>query len=163
MNKKGFLLGEETVEIILSVIVIAFLIFLLFSLYFSHSRNKDLELAEASLNHLMSSIEREMPSVEIYNPKGWVISSWPFESWISPVQFPNKCKEKNWENCTCICSKPGGSSVGAVLTACNTQAVCLESDYTLGRGKDLEGVIEIDYSPLVLSINYEDKRITKLN
>jgi hypothetical protein len=43
-NKKGFkLLGRETLELVLSVIAIGFLIFLFVSLYSSQTKDEDLE------------------------------------------------------------------------------------------------------------------------
>ena len=42
-NKKGFLLAEETLKIILAVIAIGFLAYLLFSIYKSGSDSKNLE------------------------------------------------------------------------------------------------------------------------
>ena len=44
-DKKGFLLAEETLKIILAVIAIGFLAYLLVSIYFNYRENKDLEMA----------------------------------------------------------------------------------------------------------------------
>ena len=65
MNKRGFLLGEETLKIVLAVIAIGFLVFFLVSLYSSYTRNKDLELAEASLGYLIEGINSGSEEVEI--------------------------------------------------------------------------------------------------
>ncbi len=106
MDKKGFLLGEETVKIIISVIVIAFLIYFLTSLYFAHEKNKDLELAESSLDQLVSSINEGASSVEIYNPTNKVLFTWPMYTEIDDEieeVMPQSCEIKGWDNCICIC------------------------------------------------------------
>jgi len=56
LNKRGFLLGEETLKIIIAIIAISFLVYLLFSLYSANRTSKDLELAKSSLNHLIEEI-----------------------------------------------------------------------------------------------------------
>lgn len=75
MNKKGFLLGEETLKIILAVISIGFLVSFLGALYYNSIKDKDLELAKASLEHLIDEINAGATEVDIYNPEEWYVLS----------------------------------------------------------------------------------------
>ena len=153
MNKKGNLLAKETLKIVLAVISISFLVFFLVSLYYSYSRNKDLELAEASLKHLIKEINSGSPEVEIYNPKGWGITSYG-----EGERIPDFCLNLGWKNCVCICG-PLKGSIKTAKTACLTVdekgRVCKESGYSV-----FAGGINIE-PPLILTINYTDKTISK--
>ena len=143
-NKKGLLLPEETLKIVLAVISILFLIGFLVALYFSYVRNKDLEKAESSLEHLIESIQSGATEVEIWNPKGWgVVYFHPGED------FPEACLNEEWESCICICQPPGGA-VGGYLVSCNNAGACLESDFAIKRGS--YEYIEIKNPPLILTI-----------
>jgi hypothetical protein len=155
MNKKGFLLGEETLKIVLSVIAIGFLVFFLVSLYYSYSSDKDLKLAESSLEYLIDEINLGREEVEIYNPKGWGIISFQSGS------FPEECLSAGWESCICICNQPAGA-VKTYITSCNGGGTCLENDFAI-KGEsilELPNVIEIN-SPLILTINHEGKEVNK--
>lgn len=91
INKRGFLLGEETLKILIAVIVLTFLFYFLVSLYFSTQNSKEIEQAEESLNFLISEAEAGRMNIEIYNPKNW---------WI--LNFEDKiciCKNDNIQNC----------------------------------------------------------------
>ena len=98
-DKKGFLLAEETLKIILAVIAIGFLAFLLFSLYNANKTAKDLELAKESLDFLIQEINAQRAEVEIYNPKEWIILSWPYGD---TREVPLSCLNLAWSNCICI-------------------------------------------------------------
>ena len=52
-DKKGFFLAEETLKIVIAVIVIIFLIYFLASLYFSGKDSEELKFAEDSLNYFI--------------------------------------------------------------------------------------------------------------
>ena len=164
-GKRGFLLGEETLKIVIAVICIIFLVYFLTSLYFANKNKKDLELAKASLNHLVeeiNSLEKgEIKEVEIYNPArlkhleylrvSWFILSWPLEGYI-----PNSCSNVGWENCICIC-KAKIENPKRFVERCDKRGVCLESDFIVeGRNP-----IEIVNPPLILRIDYENKMISQ--
>lgn len=103
-NKQGFLLAEETLKIILSLIAIGFLIFLLASVYLSIRGSDKAEFAEASLSRLTIAIANQEQTVEIFNPEEWFILS----------------DEGN----LCICEKNEYDS-------CKVQKTCEESSYVL--------------------------------
>ena len=162
-DKKGFLLAEETLKIILAVIAVGFLALFLFSLYNSGKDSRDLGYAKDSLNLLMQEIDDQkdqegVPEVQIYNPKGWVISSWPniytkgMLFWETNKQgSPQPCINFGWDNCICICKKNTPDK-------CSSKGVCLEDELGLSLGTG----IKIKDPPITLSIDYSSKIITKI-
>ena len=137
------LLTEQTLKIVIAVICIGFLVGFLVSLYFNSTKSQNLEFAESSLNFLVKEIKAGQTSVEIYNPKGWTISSWPFEK-----KIPNLCSNRGWENCICICETP---LLGDFVETCDKKGICLENDF------EVEDKIKIE----ILEINYEQGIINK--
>lgn len=171
MNKRGFLLAEETLKLILAVIAIGFLVYLLFSLYFSVKASRDLELAKESLNFLMSEINAGRERVDIYNPKNWMITIWPHDVTRAGIktekEFPKSCSNIGLQSCICICKfsqfKP---TITTDLTAeeCDNAGICLdnkgfsiEEDEDVGGG---ENTIEIKDPPVNLNIDQANKRIS---
>ena len=157
-NKKG-LLPKATLRMVIAVICILFLVSFLVSLYYSYSRNKDLEQAEASLEHLIEQINSQstgMRDVEIYNPQGWGITSYG-----EGEKIPDFCLNLGWKNCVCICGPLGGGSFGTAKMAClavdEKGIVCRENDYSVFFGS-----INIE-PPLTLTIDYETKTISKIS
>ena len=140
MNRKGFLLAEETLKIILAVIAIGFLAYFLVSLYMSNQNSKNLELAEESLTHLVAEINSEKTEVEIYNPKGWYITSWEEE-------LPLSCSNVDFDSCLCICD-------GNDVEDCDDKGTCLESDFSIED-------VEIKNPPVTLMIDQVNKQISK--
>jgi len=156
-DKKGFLLAEETLKIVIAVICIGFLVYFLVSLYFTDKSSKDLEQAEASLNYLMDEIDAGRTEIEIYNPKGWVIGVWPHDTTkrllIIPTGIteglPKSCSNLGWDKCISICNKDNKNE-------CDKLGFCLENDL----GIDIEEKsIEIKEVPLNLEI--KNKTIIK--
>ncbi len=98
-NKRGFLLAEETLKIVIAVIAIAFLIYFLTSLYFAKvNGDKKLQadnLIETLKPKLNNLSEGSVDNIDVFNPKGWYIFSY-----ISSNVGPNACAGNN---CICIC------------------------------------------------------------
>ena len=98
MDKKGILLAEETLKIIIAVISIAFLAYFLSALYFSKVSGDKLKFAENDLERMeeiiLSLEEGQSLEQELPNPKGWYLFSF-----VGDVK-PNSCGGKN---CLCIC------------------------------------------------------------
>ena len=172
MNKKGFLLAEETLKMIIALIAISFLIYFLTALYFSNQDSENLELAEASLEHLMEEINSESKEVLIFNPEGWVIISWPYEE---EDKLPNSCSILGWGNCICIVEDIGavGKAV-SVLPGIDSlrekylkksseteKSICMKNPKNLvTKGGESQIPLPIQ-PPLNLKINYEEKTIMK--
>ncbi len=105
-NKKGNLLPEEVLKIIIAVIAIGFLIFLLVSLYFSVTGEQKKKEAEASITDSQGGIAPEINRINaggeplaqgklVPNPSGWYILSF-----VGEDIKPNSC---TGGNCVCIC------------------------------------------------------------
>lgn len=162
-NKKGFLLAEETLKIILAIIAILFLTYLLFSIYQNNKDEKDLKLAKASLDHLIQEMNAEEIEVEIYNPKGWWIISWPYKG-----KKPLSCSNLGWENCLCIV-KLGTldkltfsySLENYIKNIDKGNGICqkISKKTIVSAINDKQSPIEIKDLPLKLNIKYQDKNI----
>lgn len=158
MNKKGFLLAEETLKIILAVIAIGFLAYLLFSVYSTNKDSANLELAKTSIDSLNKAINEDKSTVEIYNPRNWIICSWPntyttglLIKKINPAKMPNFCSNLDWNSCLCICKKENPDS-------CDEDGICIENLKSLS----LDNNIKIENPPLMLSIDYDNKKILRI-
>ncbi|OGJ13004.1 hypothetical protein A3K82_01145 [Candidatus Pacearchaeota archaeon RBG_19FT_COMBO_34_9] len=104
-DKRGFLLGSETLKIIIAVICIVFLIFLLFALYYSLTGQEKIKQAEASMTNLISSEIIRINNDGEYNAQGIHIpnpSEWYIFSFVGEEKRPNLCAGKN---CVCICEE----------------------------------------------------------
>ena len=160
MNKKAFLLAEETLKMVIALISISFLIYFLSALYFTNQTSKGLELAEATLENLIESANSGIEEVEIYNPEGWVLSSWPYDVKKSRIVYdeeikndiPKSCSDLGWKNCVCICD----SAINFESSDCDKAGICLKSEYNV-----VGDVIELEDLPLNLLIDKENKKITK--
>jgi len=152
MNRRANLLTEETLKIVIALISIGFLVYFLTALYFRNSADKDLELAESSLEHLVEAINSDVKEVEIYNPKGWCIVTWPYEK----NEKPKLCEDNKWDNCICICE------CKSLVTDfqdyadeyCGVNGVCLKSNnlFYLKNKIPRSFYIEINNPPLTLQI-----------
>jgi hypothetical protein len=185
MNRRAFLLGEETIRIIIAAICILFLAFLLYSIYENNKTSRDLENAKADLERIestiseLSSSSESVRSVVIENPKGWFLSSWN-----SKGDFPQKCKINEWDNCLCICKMHFKASANIFgVSDCDKDSQCIEADYGVkgiyktlfffgifyriktyawGMGKEQEtNLIEINSVPMEIYIQKIGKKITE--
>lgn len=160
MNKKGFLLGEETLKIIIAVIAIILLIVFLVALYNNYTQNPDLANAKSSLNHLNDEINSGATTFDLYNPPQWILSSWSSSaSTLIPgaANMPTQCLNNNWNKCLCLCIQPGAPGVSSFIGACNTKGICIQNDFSvsgdeINTGKNL---------PLILTINQQTKMISQ--
>lgn len=126
-NKRGFLLAEETLKIIIAVICIIFLVYLLAALYNSNSSNKKLNQAKEILigtdessrsieSIILSLKEGENEVKDISNPSGW-----HFYSFVGQEK-PNSCLN---QRCLCICQKPLIEKITSRAEKCDNDGVCL--------------------------------------
>ncbi len=154
-NKKGFLLAEETLKIIISVICIGFLVFFLTSLYFAKMNSEKLKQAESSLERISEVIENSEAKSEPVNgltPEGWYLFSFVDE------KKPNSCAGKN---CLCICDKLGSLNFWiSQAEKCNKDGVCLIFDNLENRLIEIE--IKKDLTSILIKkegdIKIEEKK-----
>ncbi|MBL7059272.1 hypothetical protein ISS08_02365 [Candidatus Pacearchaeota archaeon] len=166
-NKKGMLLAEETLKIIIALIGIVFLVYLLYSLYLNSGGDKDLEFAQDSLDYFVEQIQlEEIENIEIFNPSGWYVHIWPHTAYIwtwfpgnvfvegflkrSLVETsPFSCENMGWESCICICEKNNPDN-------CAKNGFCVENKY----GFILEnGSKQIKSPPIIFELNRDTKEI----
>ncbi len=97
MKKKGLLLAEETLKMIIALIAISFLIYFLTSLYFANANSQKLREAESTLSRIsdvINNINLNAEAIDALNPSGWYLFS------FTQDKKPNAC---SGENCLCIC------------------------------------------------------------
>ncbi len=170
MNERGFLLGEETIKIIIAVICIVGLIALVVGVYNNFSRNKEMEYAKASLDNLMNQINIQNTEVDIYNPNNWFISSFPQKDSGGNSILPKSCSSVGWKSCLCIYKLSNALKLN-VAESVEKEGVCRQSDFEVvgtiyptstvigGISPSLSGIY-INNPPLALSIDYSAKKIT---
>lgn len=144
-DKRGFLLAEEALKLILAVISIGILAYLLFSLYNAGTGSKDLGLAKSSLDSLMTGLSSKTSEILVYNPSNWYISSWSKGS-----GEPTSCSNFDWSNCICICKKSDAQS-------CVSDGACLENKNSFL----IKTPIKIENPPVTLSVDYQAKEVSK--
>ena len=92
------LLAEETLKMIIALIGISFLIYLLFSIYFSSGAGEKKQYAEATISRIMVIVENAESQVESINeptPFGWFLFGF-----IGEEKKPNSCSD---QDCLCVC------------------------------------------------------------
>ncbi len=158
MNKRGFLLAEETLKIILAVIAILFLVYFLFSLYFSNSHSEKLTQAETILKSSPESIKTVIERIKttkvpeskiVPNPDGWYVFGF-----ISDIK-PNSCAGKN---CLCICEKVSQVSVYSLTQSIKERQInkCLEGVCLIVEDLKTSFEKEINMDILSLEISYNE-------
>lgn len=97
-DKKGMLLAEETLKIVIAVIVVGVLVYFLTSLYFSGTEDVGAERAEGTIQRIENATNSEKEVVEIKGarPAGWYLFS--FTEGVKP----NQCAG---QNCVCVCEE----------------------------------------------------------
>ena len=167
-DKKGQLLPEETVKVVIAVLCILALAFLLFSLYNAKKNAEQLEFAKESIELLSQGIDDGITSVDIYNPKNWNIGTWPHEIQLmvafkegsrpegKEMQFPMFCSNLGWTNCICICQVDSAEG-------CDDEGICINNEKKLeiSGPNQYTPYIRIKDPPITLRIDYTNKKISE--
>jgi len=144
-NKRGFLLGEETIKIIIGLIVIILLVVFLANLYYSKVKEEKQKQAFSSLNGsnlIQGQInlinmggQPAAGGIRIEVPVGWHI----FAFTGNEIK-PNVCVG---ENCLCICSEVVGFNLidwtnkrERQAGECDEDGACLVVRNLIGNYKD---------------------------
>lgn len=121
-NKKGLWLASKTIEVILAVICILFLVIVLFEIYSSYMLGIELQQAKSSLDVIQKGMnEAEAKGVGgtaeaiILYPERWIvneevrgsfwITNWPAIGESGEI-WPSDCLVNGWKFCVCICKAP---------------------------------------------------------
>lgn len=119
-SKRGFLLAEETLKVIIAVICIVFLAYLLVALYNSYTADKKIEQAKGDLSRIediLSSLgEGQKVSQDFSDPEGWHFYG------FSGQEKPNSCLNTN---CLCICQKSLIRQITSQASKCDKRGACL--------------------------------------
>lgn len=153
MQKKAMILAEETLKIVIAVIVIGFLAFFLASLYYNNQKARELDLAKESLNYFIEQVNIKSQEIELFNPKGWVLVS--FSSSKGTSNMPLSCSNLAWGECSCICEKSFTTTSNPIYQTdlkddCDKSGICAEIKEEIVIK---ENYLEIE-SPLILKVNY---------
>ena len=129
INKKGFLLGEFTLKMLVAIMCIIILLFLLYKIYGNFTGKTELSQAESSINAIGEEISsavlsNSVRSYMVLNPQDWILVYFGGD-----VKKPEKCNGK----CLCICEQVGWSGVVGKdqQSACNSQGVCKNVGYQI--------------------------------
>ena len=127
-NKKGFMLGEYTLKIIIAVLCLLLLVYLLFSLYNNSKEERDLKLAKATLEDLGGKMEKakedgSIENVALLNPQAYSLGYWN-----QGEKGPEGC----YGNCLCLCGTYTRTDWlgGNRIERC-TNPICKHFDYQL--------------------------------
>jgi hypothetical protein len=121
-NKKGFLLANETLKIIIAVICIGFLVYFLSMLYMNKTGVQKQEEAKQVLDRIEMIIDNlnagGSENQGIGNPRSWNIYS------FVSGEKPNSCVG---QSCLCICKKAfdPGKQLNRQPKVCDSDGACL--------------------------------------
>lgn len=138
-NKRGFLLAEETLKIVVAVIVIVFLVYFLVSIYMAKVNGDNLIQATSLLTDSEESFSVIFDNLEdggsitkdVLEPRGWYLFGFTGDE-----LKPNSCAGKN---CLCICNDVlwEGFKGDAQQKKCDEKGVCLIEE-SLGDFEDIK-------------------------
>jgi len=130
-NKKGFLLGEYTLKVIIAIICIFLLVFLLFVLYNTFSGKSNDEQARANLKKLEEGINIVSSNQEFFfiftEPRGWIFKI------FSKEKGPSSCLS---HQCICVCEK--ASWFSSQTKKCFNKNICLSVPENFEMPRDIE-------------------------
>ena len=173
MNKKGFLLAEETLKIIIALISLGFLVYFLGALYFANQDSKELEQAKASLEFLVKEINDGRKEVTIFNPEAGGNTLWQVVFFDASKRnfLPNSCTNLKADSCACICGPKVTDfafSEEALVGICDSYGACgkLNEIYTTeGLGWIEKNVDGYEYAfpleDLPLTLKIKEKTISR--
>ncbi len=158
-DKKGFLLAEETLKIIIAVICIMFLVYVLAALYNSNSSEKKLNQAKEVLfgteegsrgidRIVMSLQEGDSEIKDVLNPSGWYLYSFLGQ------EKPNSCLN---QRCLCICKKTLIESWKSQAEKCDKDGVCLSIPNL--AASEVNWKIQGGRAPLFIEIEKQNGKI----
>ena len=135
MKKRGMLLAEQVVKIVIALIGLSFLIYLLSSLYFNkiglENQIKAQDFLLGSRESIKTFISGNLSKgdTEFFNPNvpnGWYLFSFTGE------EKPTSCERKN---CLCVCD---AVLIYGQIDECNENGACLIVNDLKDYGPELE-------------------------
>lgn len=123
-NKRGFLLGEETLKVLIAVICIAFLVYLLVAVYLSVTGAEKVKQASESLKDKIAPEINRINGGETFSEQGIHVpnpSDWYIFSFIGEDKKPNLCLE---QNCICLCENAFPDWFDWQIKKCDEKGSC---------------------------------------
>ena len=148
-GKRGILLGNHTVNLVVTAIVAVFLVYLAIQVYLMFTEENKLKNAEAQLEKLVEVINRvyrtgESETVEIFAPG----DKWVLRTFTETGDFPGaKCKDDL--SCLCFCSSG----------ECDESVTC--EGFRLGDNDDFTDVFISPLDSLIFDKPVRDLEISK--
>ena len=128
-NKKGMLLAEETLKMVIAIIVIVFLVYFLVNLYFGKLKNDAIKSSEQLLISSDQSIKNIIETLKEGESKNLILQrvgtfgdNWHLFSFTGSEEKPNQCAGKN---CLCICDDVPSEILKTQANECNKNGVCV--------------------------------------
>lgn len=165
-NKKAFeLLGNHTVNIIVSILCILVLIYIGAKIYFYEET--DLKKAESSVNEIITKMnelkENEIGKAMVVSPNNWFVMFFDSEH-----DMPTTCLGKD---CVCICDAKAEmfSNINGKLSdrilSCQKNGYCKDIQYKImfegdPMSRDIPVKVDGTYKEIMLKVYY--KKINKL-
>ena len=124
MSKKGFLLAEELVKIVIAAACLGFLVYFLTAAYMAKLHSQELKHAQTTLDEILVKINLGGGEVLGLTPADWYLVGFVGQDW------PDSCINKN---CLCICEKTFFSRNQA--KKCSENGVCKTVENLKGFSK----------------------------
>ena len=147
MKKRGMLLTEEVLKMVIAVIGLVLLSYFLVSFFYSDVKAKKQKEAIATIEEIsliISNIGTSQGNVTALQPQRWTLFSF-----IGEEKKPNQC---SGQNCICICNKVVGDIFDRQIKKCTKEGACLMIS-------NLEGFEDIKiepYSKEIVNINIQE-------
>jgi len=120
MKKRGMLLTEEVLKMVIAVIGLVLLSYFLVSFFYSDAREKKQRDATATIEEIADVISKlgvEGGNVTALQPQRWTLFSF-----TAAEKKPNQCAG---QNCICICNKVVGDIFDRQIKKCTKEGACL--------------------------------------
>ena len=126
-TKKGFLMGEYTVNVLIAILALLALSVISYQTYSTVRGKTDLEKAEGHLENIMRKLEnlREGGAEKyfLYSPKDWNLILWPLPK-SGDFSVPKRCSDSGLDRCLCICPDDF-----FLIKSCDDFGACMEVPY----------------------------------
>jgi hypothetical protein len=120
-TKKGMLLTEEVLKMVIAVIGLALLAYLLVAFFSSDIKAKNKKDAAATIDEIAKNIPNLTTSgikISFLQPQRWTLFGF-----VGEEEKPNQCTN---QNCMCICKKVvGGNVLDRQIKECTKEGSCL--------------------------------------
>jgi len=147
MKKKGMLLTEEVLKMIIAVIGLVLLSYFLISFFYSDVREKKQREATATIDEIsqiVSNIGTSQGNVTVLQPQRWTLFSFTAEE-----KKPNQC---SGQNCICICKKVVGDIFNNQIKKCSKNGACL----IVSNLEEFEDIKIESYKKETVNINIQE-------